>query len=47
MVQRLRAASSQKSRAEKRSRITQVPPASIASPGASTPPLVWYIGRQS
>ena len=47
MVQRLRAASAQKSWAEKRSRITQVPPFSITSPGASTPPLEWYIGRQS
>ena len=45
MVQRLRAASAQKSRAEKRSRITQVPPTSIASPGANTPAVGMVHGQ--
>ena len=39
--------SSQNSRAENFSRITTEPPRISTAPVASTPPAVWYIGRQS
>ena len=42
-----RTTSSQNSRAENFSRITTEPPLSSTEPVATSPPTVWYIGRQS
>ena len=47
MVQSWRTTSSQNSRAENVSRITTLPPLTSSAPVATTPPVVWYIGRQS
>ncbi len=46
-VQRSATTSCQKSRAENRSRSTTVPPPTSVAPVATTPPMLWYIGRQS
>ena len=46
-VHSYRTTSSQNSRAENFSRITTEPPFSSTAPVATSPPAVWYIGRQS
>ena len=46
-VQSQRTTSSQNSRAENFSRITTEPPLTSSAPVATTPPAVWYSGRQS
>ena len=46
IVQSKRSTSFQKALAEKRSAITAAPPATSTEPVATTPPTLWYIGRQ-
>ena len=45
-VQPVSRTSSQNSLAENRVRITTVPPPTSVAPVATTPPTLWYIGRQ-